>query len=89
MHTAFRRPFFRRTLAAGAALLLPLAAGCTAPPAADSVPTTIDAPSEAAGPDSLSAPEADLLNDAMDEYSDTVDADFSAAVYEQIGRAHV
>ncbi|MET4059657.1 hypothetical protein ABIB35_001189 [Arthrobacter sp. UYP6] len=83
MHKAFKRPFLRHTLAAGAALLLPLAAGCTAPPAADSVPTTIEAPSEAAGPDSLPAPESDLLNAAMNEYSDTVDADFSAAVYER------
>ncbi|MCC9196276.1 serine hydrolase [Arthrobacter sp. zg-Y820] len=88
MSTAFTRTTLRRSLAAAAALLLPLTAGCTGLPAAEEDPAPVEATTEPANPDSLPADEAEQLDAALNKYADQADAEISAAVYETAtGRA--
>lgn len=82
MLSAFSRTKLRRTLAAAAALLLPLTAGCAGLPAADESPAAVESSGEAADPGALPDNEAAELDAALHEYADQTGADISAAVYE-------
>ena len=77
-----RRPVLRRTLAAAAALLLPLTAGCAGVSATEQVNAAAEPPAKAAPSSELPEQEADQLNDALNEYASGTGAEFSAAVYE-------
>jgi hypothetical protein len=85
MHTddVTTRAYLRRTLAAAAALLLPLSAGCAALPPMGDVPSGIETATEAPQADAAPQGENELLEDALNQYAGELDAEFSAAIYEK------
>lgn len=80
--TFFRRPLLRRTLAASAALLLPLTAGCAGVTASEQVNSAAEPTTKAAPSDELPEQEAAQLEAALAGYAAASDVTFSAAVYE-------
>lgn len=84
----WKRSTLRRTLAA-AVLLLPLSAGCApGPDLTDVPPSPAEAATEAPDPGLALPGENQPLEDALNQYADTLGSEFSAAVYEaSSGRA--
>jgi hypothetical protein len=78
-----RRPVLRRTLAAAAALLLPLTAGCAGVTATEQINAAAESTTKAAPSDALPEQEARQLDDALTDYAAETGSQFSAAIYEK------